>query len=61
VQTRKSKQVPIVLFGSDYWKRLVHFDVLLDEGVISPADLELFHYADTPEEAWDHIRGFYRL
>jgi uncharacterized protein (TIGR00730 family) len=61
VQTRKSKQVPIVLFGSDYWKRLVHFDVLVDEGVISPQDLELFHYADTPEAAWEVIREFYRL
>jgi uncharacterized protein (TIGR00730 family) len=61
VQTRKSKQVPIVLFGSDYWKRLVDFDVLIDEGVISPQDLELFQYADTPEAAWQTIREFYRL
>jgi hypothetical protein len=48
VQTRKAKQVPIVLFGSDYWKRLINFDVLIEEGVISPADLGLFHYADDP-------------
>jgi uncharacterized protein (TIGR00730 family) len=61
VQTRKSKQVPIVLFGSDYWKRLVNFDVLIDEGVISPQDLQLFQYADTPEAAWQVIREFYRL
>jgi hypothetical protein len=61
VQTRKSKQVPIVLFGSDYWKRLVDFDVLVEEGVISPQDLQLFQYADTPEAAWQVIRDFYRL
>jgi hypothetical protein len=61
VQTRKSKQVPIVLFGSDYWKRVVQFDVLVDEGVVSPQDLELINFADTPEAAWDVIRGFYRL
>lgn len=61
VQTRKSKQVPIVLFGSDYWKRLINFELLVDEGVISPADLELFHYADAPQDAWDVIKGFYRL
>jgi len=61
VQTRKSKQVPIVLFGSEYWKRLINFDVLIDEGVISPADLELFRYADEPQAAWDVIKGFYRL
>ena len=39
VQTRKAKQVPIVLFGTDYWKRLINFDVLIEEGVISAADL----------------------
>jgi uncharacterized protein (TIGR00730 family) len=61
VQTRKARQVPIVLFGSDYWKRLVNFDVLIDEGVISPADLDLFQYADEPEAAWDAIKTFYRL
>jgi uncharacterized protein (TIGR00730 family) len=61
VQTRKAKQVPIVLFGTDYWKRLVNFEVLIDEGVISPVDLDLFQYADKPEEAWDIIKAFYRL
>jgi uncharacterized protein (TIGR00730 family) len=61
VQTRKAKQVPIVLFGSDYWKRLINFDVLIEEGVISPADLDLFQYADDPESAWNIIKGFYRL
>jgi uncharacterized protein (TIGR00730 family) len=61
VQTRKSKQVPIVLFGSEYWKKLVNFDFLVDEGVISPQDLDLFHYADTPQVAWDAIREFYRI
>jgi hypothetical protein len=61
VQTRKSKQVPIVLFGTDYWKRLLNFEVLIDEGVVSAQDLELFQFADTPEAAWDVIRNFYRL
>jgi uncharacterized protein (TIGR00730 family) len=61
VQTRKSKQVPIVLFGSDYWKRLIDFDVLIEEGVISPQDLDLFRYADEPEAAWEVIRSFYDL
>ena len=61
VQTRKAKQVPIVLFGSDYWKRLINFDVLIDEGVISETDLALFQYADEPAAAWDVIKAFYRL
>lgn len=61
VQTRKAKQVPIVLFGSQYWKRVIDLDVLVEEGVISPADLDLFRYADEPEDAWAAIKAFYRL
>ena len=61
VQTRKSKPVPIVLFGSDYWKRLIDFDFLVDEGVISPGDVRLFEYVDAPEDAWDAIKRFYKL
>jgi uncharacterized protein (TIGR00730 family) len=61
VQTRKARQVPIVLFGSDYWKRLINFDFLIEQGVIAAADLDLFQYADEPAVAWDIIKSFYRL
>ena len=61
VQTRKARQVPIVLFGSDYWKRLIDFELLVEEGMISPPDLDLFQFADEPEDAWNIIRTFYRL
>lgn len=61
VQMRKAKQVPIILYGTDYWKRLVNFDVLIEEGVISPADLSLIQYADTPEQAWSLVGEFYQL
>jgi hypothetical protein len=61
VQTRKAKPVPIVLFGSSYWKRLFNTDVMLEEGVISPQDLDLFTYVDEPQAAWDFIQAFYGL
>ena len=61
VQTGKAKPVPIVLFGTDYWKRLLDLNVLLEEGAISPEDLKLFTYADDPETAWEAIRSFYAL
>lgn len=61
VQTRKSQPVPIVLFGSSYWKHLLNLDVMLEEGVISPEDIHLFHYVDGPEPAWDVIKRFYGL
>lgn len=61
VQTGKAKPVPIILFGSDYWKRLVNFEVLIEEGTISPDDLKLFQYVDDPQVAWDAIRSFYKI
>ena len=61
VQTGKAKPVPIILFGSSYWKRLLDFDVLIEEGAIEPEDLELLQYVDEPQQAWDAIRTFYEL
>jgi uncharacterized protein (TIGR00730 family) len=61
VQCKKSKPVPILLFGTDYWKRLINLDVLVEEGTISPEDLNLFKYVDDPQTAWQHILRFYDL
>jgi hypothetical protein len=61
VQTGKTKPVPIVLFGSDYWRRLLNVDLMVDEGVISQQDLKLFSYVDEPLAAWEVIRAFYDL
>ncbi len=61
VQTGKSKPVPIILFGSDYWKRLVNMDLMVEEGAITAQDLKLFTYVDEAEAAWDVIRTFYSL
>ena len=54
-QTRKAPPIPTVLFGSAYWRRVIAFDVLIEEGMIEPADLSLFAFADTPEEAWQSL------
>jgi uncharacterized protein (TIGR00730 family) len=59
VQCKKAKPVPIILYGSEYWKRLFHPKVLLEEGVISPEDLQLFHYVDAVDDAWNLICAFY--
>ncbi len=61
VQTRKSRPVPILLFGTEFWKRLINIDVLVEEGTISVEDLQLFRYVDTPEVAWQTICDFYQL
>jgi len=61
VQTRKAKPVPILLYGTAYWKRLINFDVLVEEGTVSPKDLDLFDFVDDPGQAWECIRRFYNL
>ncbi|MEY4978760.1 MAG: family protein YgdH [Pseudomonadota bacterium] len=61
VQCRKAKPVPIVLFGSDYWQRLINFDLMVEEGTIAPEDLQLFVLVDEPQQAWEHIARFYNL
>ena len=52
-QTRKAPPMPIVLFGRDYWRRMIDFDGLVEEGMIAAEDLALFAFADDPEEGWE--------
>jgi uncharacterized protein (TIGR00730 family) len=59
IQTGKVKPIPIVLFGKEFWNRVVNFEALVDEGVISAPDLELFQFVETAEEAWAIFDKFY--
>ena len=61
VQTQKERPVPIILFGSDYWKKLVNFELMVEMGTVHRQDLELLTFCDTPQEAWDTIRNYYQL
>ena len=60
VQTGKSQRVPIVLFGTDYWKALINFDFLVAEGVIAAEDLGLFSLVDDAAKAWEIIEAYYQ-
>lgn len=51
-QTGKAPRVPVVLFDRAYWQRILNFDAFVEEGMISPGDLELFDYADSAEDVW---------
>ena len=61
VQTGKMKPMPILLFGKDFWTRVVDFEALADEGTIGHKDLELFRWCETADDAWGHIAAFYEL
>ena len=59
IQTGKIKPIPILMFGRDFWNRVVNFEALVEEGVIGPQDLNLFRFVDTAEEAWQIVQDFY--
>ncbi|MCL6729894.1 TIGR00730 family Rossman fold protein [Sphingomonas hankyongi] len=59
IQTGKVRPLPILLFGKDFWSRMVNFQGLADEGVISPHDLDLIHWSEDAQEAWDFVTRFY--
>ena len=61
IQTGKMKPIPILLFGKDFWTRVVDFEAIAEEGTISKKDLDLFQWCETAEEAWGHIAAFYEL
>ena len=60
IQTQKIKALPIIAFDRDYWESLLNFDLLVDEGMISPADRDLIQFVESADEAWrivrDHIQ-----
>lgn len=58
IQTKKVKPVPVLLFGREYWQRIINFEALVDEGTIDPQDLDLFQYVETAKQAWDVIQTF---
>jgi uncharacterized protein (TIGR00730 family) len=59
IQTGKVRPLPILLFGRDYWSKVVNFQAMVDEGVISPHDLDLIHWCEEAQEAWEFVLRFY--
>jgi uncharacterized protein (TIGR00730 family) len=58
-QTQKlAKKITILLYGSSYWKEIINFEALLKYDMISPEDLDLFHYADDPQTAFELLKSF---
>ena len=53
LQTRKAPALPVVMFGRDYWRKVINFDQLAAHGCVGEDDLKLFEFVDEPEEAWE--------
>ena len=59
IQTGKCRKRPILLFGREFWSRLIDFELLVETGMIAPGDLNLFHYVESAEEAWSLLESEY--
>jgi len=59
MQTGKTAVLPILLYGKEFWNRVIDFDALVEEGVVAPQDMDLFHFCETPEEGWACVQDYY--
>ena len=59
IQTKKMKALPVLLFGREYWERIIDFEALVEEGAIDRSEYEIFQFVETPQQAWQTIRDFY--
>ena len=59
IQTGKSRRRPVLLFGREFWTKLINFDLLVETGMISALDLKLFRFVETAEEAWAALEAEY--
>ena len=56
-QTQKlAKKILVVIYGREYWSKLINFQAMVDAGAVSPGDLELFKIVDTPEEGFEFLK-----
>jgi uncharacterized protein (TIGR00730 family) len=60
-QTERMQEIPIVLYGESYWRKVIDFQFLADEGVIADEHLDLIQFADCPRKAWEIIARFHHL
>lgn len=61
IQTKRMEPIPVILFGKAFWRSMINFDGLADFGTISPEDIDLLHFCDEADEAWDVISNFYEV
>ena len=61
IQTGRMDRIPLLLFGMEFWKRVINFEALAEAGTISPDDPDLFTVVDSAEEGWSVVQKAYNL
>ena len=61
IQTGRMDRIPVVLFGREFWAKVINLEALAEAGTIAPTDPDLFTIVDTAEEGWEVVRAFYGL
>jgi len=59
IQTKKNKQIPVVLIGKEYWEKLINFEMLVSHGMIDKEDLNIFVYKENAKDAFEYIKNWY--
>ncbi|MFK3777335.1 LOG family protein [Agrobacterium sp. NPDC089420] len=59
IQTKRMAPIPLILFGEKFWRSVVNFEFLADFGTIAPEDMDLLHFAETADDAWEIISAYY--
>ena len=61
IQTKKMKPLPVILVGTEHWKSIVRFDLLVEQGLIDASDMDILTFVDSAEDAWDTIQHWYEF
>ena len=61
IQTKKVVPIPVILVGKEYWNEMIHFDRMVEFGVINQEDMETIHFSESAQETWQVIRDWYQL
>jgi len=60
-QTKRMQEIPIILYGEEYWKQIINFQAMADESVIADEHMDLLQFAEDPQQAWDIIAQFHNV
>jgi len=61
IQTGRMERIPVILFGGKFWGRVINIEALVEEGTVSPEDVNLFTIVDNAKDGWEVVRKHYAL